>query len=368
MILIVILTMDVFSQEEFLSTRDMESLRTLMAIFDRDGGPEYECFIAARFPERNPARAMLARFHNLCVNPPQEAPAVFGEEAYPDPNIVAEYIDSRLTDPFLMRQFEAAVLKDDSLLAELLAVAELAEVEDHPSQPNELPLFCLQRLYYIPQASGDAAPVRPLTATPSLSPCPQDPTENEIFNPQYEPPVKQESDSTQELAESCVSPSEVTPLKSVSPPSRSARRKSSNHAIAKTDLVSSKSGRKQMTWSSIFTQISCALALVMLAVLLVHGEGRALWNLLTRQDSAETSQIRPEPLANLQGKSEPGPVLSPPELPEFSALTLETGSSQREPGPEATAYSHEVQPSIEIAPDRVEFLSERQLLPERESH
>ncbi len=88
------------------------------------------------------------------------APDVFGEESFPDANIVAEYIDQQLNDKALRQEYEAICLQSDMLLAELTTVWQLNCLikQNHDPQYQSIASIsnsCRYRLYYIGQNIGE---------------------------------------------------------------------------------------------------------------------------------------------------------------------------------------------------------------------
>ncbi len=94
---------------------------------------------------------ILKRLQSVCDQKGLGAPEVFSDESFPDINIVAEFIENRLNDDTLAREYEKICLNSDQLLAELGTCYKIAV--GSKDIPVVIPRNCRHRLYYLDRQS-----------------------------------------------------------------------------------------------------------------------------------------------------------------------------------------------------------------------
>ncbi|MGI6401671.1 MAG: hypothetical protein ACOX0A_06115 [Thermoguttaceae bacterium] len=112
-----------------------------------DGDPQERARIENEL--RNDARCaeFFRKISQTESVPLQKAPEVFADESFPDPNIVAEYLDCQLNSPEICDEYERVCCESPEILAE---VADCYDVlNNRLPTPASAPKNCRRRLYYV---------------------------------------------------------------------------------------------------------------------------------------------------------------------------------------------------------------------------
>ena len=79
--------------------------------------------------------------------PLRKAPEVFADESFPDPNIVAEYLDCQLDSSEISEEYERVCDESPEILAEVADCYDI--LNNRLPQPPVVPQNCRQQLYYV---------------------------------------------------------------------------------------------------------------------------------------------------------------------------------------------------------------------------
>ena len=125
----------------------MTTIRDMIATGDQNNNSFFEQNTKSNCPRDPFARHIAKRIKEVEETAQVSAPDVFGEESFPDVNIVAEYIDRTLNEAPLIREYEDASLNDSVLLAELVDCAQWSDALT-AGLTIGVPEHCRHRLYY----------------------------------------------------------------------------------------------------------------------------------------------------------------------------------------------------------------------------
>lgn len=119
------------------------ALRTLLDRFLQENNAVPHSF------NNEEALPFLAKLKTVVSDRELAAPEVFGDESFPDANIVAEYLDGQLDDAQLLQDYEEICLRSDMILAE---VGCCHDILNRDLRETLVPSRqCRRRLYFIPQ-------------------------------------------------------------------------------------------------------------------------------------------------------------------------------------------------------------------------
>ena len=79
--------------------------------------------------------------------PLKKAPEVFADESFPDPNIVAEYLDCQLDSTEISEEYERVCGESPEILAEVADCCDI--LNNRLPQPATVPQNCRRQLYYV---------------------------------------------------------------------------------------------------------------------------------------------------------------------------------------------------------------------------
>ncbi len=126
----------------------MTSIRDVIAVSGQNITSTLEHNNEQTCPRDPFARHIIKRIKEVQESVQLTAPDVFGEESFPDANIVAEYIDRTLNEASLFREYEDLSLNNLVLLAELVECAHWSDVLTSGFTVS-VPGHCRHRLYYV---------------------------------------------------------------------------------------------------------------------------------------------------------------------------------------------------------------------------
>jgi hypothetical protein len=143
------------------------TLRTLLAYLDDTLDAEEARDLGLKIAENPEVQQLIERIKRVTRRRGLGAPPPISEEdEVSDPNIVAEYLDNRL-DSDSIKEFEAACLKTDALLAEVAACHQILTLV--LTEPVRVPPSAYQRMYRLlppPLANHQRKPGKAPTLTP----------------------------------------------------------------------------------------------------------------------------------------------------------------------------------------------------------
>ena len=98
---------------------------------------------------RNNARSVefFRKIRQTISAPLRKAPEVFADESFPDPNIVAEYLDCQLESQEISEEYERVCAESPEILAEVADCYDL--LNNRLPTPTTPPKNCRQHLYYV---------------------------------------------------------------------------------------------------------------------------------------------------------------------------------------------------------------------------
>ena len=149
------------------------TLRTLLAYLDDILEAEEARALGLKIAENPEVQQLIERIKRVTRRRGLGAPPpISDEDEVSDPNTVAEYLDNRL-DSESIREFEAACLESDALLAEVAACHQILTLV--LTEPVRVPPPAYQRMYRLlspPLANHQRKPGKAPTLTP-LPPAPE---------------------------------------------------------------------------------------------------------------------------------------------------------------------------------------------------
>ncbi|MEJ5275040.1 MAG: hypothetical protein WHU94_03930 [Thermogemmata sp.] len=149
------------------------TLRTLLAYLDDTLEPEEARDLGLKIAENPEVQQLIERIKRVTRRRGLGAPPpISDEDEVSDPNTVAEYLDNRL-DSESIKEFEAACLKSDALLAEVAACHQILTLV--LTEPVRVPPPAYQRMYRLlppPLANHQRKPGKAPTLTPVPPPAP----------------------------------------------------------------------------------------------------------------------------------------------------------------------------------------------------
>jgi hypothetical protein len=150
------------------------TLRTLLAYLDDTLEPEEARDLGLKIAENPEVQQLIERIKRVTRRRGLGAPPpISDEDEVSDPNTVAEYLDNRL-DSESIKEFEAACLKSDALLAEVAACHQILTLV--LTEPVRVPPPAYQRMYRLlppPLANHQRKPGKAPTLTPAPPPAPE---------------------------------------------------------------------------------------------------------------------------------------------------------------------------------------------------
>ena len=98
---------------------------------------------------RNNSRSVefFRKIRQTTSAPLRKAPEVFADESFPDPNIVAEYLDCQLESQEISEEYERVCAESPEILAEVADCCDI--LNNRLPQPTTAPQECRRQLYYV---------------------------------------------------------------------------------------------------------------------------------------------------------------------------------------------------------------------------
>ena len=98
---------------------------------------------------RNNSRSVefLRKIRQTTSAPLRKAPEVFADESFPDPNVVAEYLDCQLESTEISEEYERVCAESPEILAEVADCYDI--LNNRLPQPAVAPQNCRRQLYYV---------------------------------------------------------------------------------------------------------------------------------------------------------------------------------------------------------------------------